>query len=91
MEGIMGTVQYRGEPNPLTKPASYKLRFLPKQTAGYDELAAAVAKDTGLNVEQAKACLQSAVKNTKERRCSATEFRSRWRMPSPSAHLCGAA
>jgi len=70
MEGIMGTVQYRVEPNPLTKPASYKLRFIPKQTAGYDELAAAVAKDTGLSIEQAKACLQSAVKNTREMLCN---------------------
>jgi len=41
-EGIMGTVQYRVEPNHLTKPASYKLRFIPQQTTGYDELAAAV-------------------------------------------------
>lgn len=66
----MGTVQYRVEPNPLTKPASYKLRFMPKQTAGYDELAAAVAKDTGLSAEQAKAFLQSAVKNIKEMLCN---------------------
>jgi len=44
MEGIMGTAQYRVEPNPLTKPRYYKLRFLPKQTTGYDELAAAVVK-----------------------------------------------
>jgi len=59
----MGTVQYRIEPNPLTKPASYKLRFLPQQTAGYDELAAAIAKDNGLTNEQAKAFLLSMVKN----------------------------
>lgn len=62
----MGTVQYRVEPNPLTKPASYKLRFLPQQTAGYDELAAALAKDNGLSVEQARAFLQSTVKNIKQ-------------------------
>jgi hypothetical protein len=66
----MGTVQYRVEPNPLTKPVSYKLRFLPKQTAGYDELAAALAKDTGLSAEQAMACLQSTVKNIKEMLCN---------------------
>jgi hypothetical protein len=66
----MGTVQYRVEPNPLTKPVSYKLRFLPKQTAGYDELAAAVAKDTGMTAEQAKAFLQSTVKNIKEMLCN---------------------
>jgi hypothetical protein len=66
----MGTVQYRVEPNPLTKPVSYKLRFLPKQTAGYDELAAAVGKDTGMTAEQAKAFLQSTVKNIKEMLCN---------------------
>ncbi len=31
----MGTVQYRVEPNPLTKPASYKLRFMPQQGCFY--------------------------------------------------------
>jgi hypothetical protein len=66
----MGTVQYRVEPNPLTKPASYRLRFMPKQTAGYDELAAAVAKDTGLSTEQAKASIQSTMKNIKEMLCN---------------------
>ena len=66
----MGTVQYRVEPNPLTKPASYRLRFMPKQTAGYAELAAAVAKDTGMSVEQAMASLQSTVKNVKEMICN---------------------
>ena len=66
----MGTVQYRVEPNPLTKPVSYKLRFMPKQTAGYAELAAAVAKDTGMSVEQAMASLQSTVKNIKEMLCN---------------------
>jgi hypothetical protein len=66
----MGTVQYRVEPNPLTKPVSYKLRFLPQSTAGYDALAAALAGDTGLSVEQAKAFLQSTVKNIKEMLCN---------------------
>jgi hypothetical protein len=66
----MGTVQYRVELNPLTKPASYRLRFLPKQTAGYDELAAAVAKDNGLTTEQAKAVLRSTVKNIQVMLCN---------------------
>lgn len=66
----MGTVQYRVELNSLTKPASYKLRFIPQQIAGYDELAAAVAKDNGLTTEQAKAFLQSTVKNIKEMLCN---------------------
>ncbi len=63
----MGTVQYRVEPNPLTKPVSYKLRFLPKHTAGYDELA--VAKDNGLTPEQAKATIQSTIKHIKAMLC----------------------
>jgi len=59
----MGTVRYRIEPNPLTKPASYKLRFIPQQVAGYNELAAAVANDNGLTNEQAMAYIKSTVKN----------------------------
>lgn len=62
----MGTVEYRIELNPLTKPVSYRLRFMPKHVAGYAELAAAVAKDNGLSIEQAWANLQSTVKNIKE-------------------------
>ena len=61
----MGTVQYRVEPNPLTKPASYKLRFIPHKTAGYDDLAVVVANDNGLTFEQAKACIQSTMRNIK--------------------------
>lgn len=59
----MGTVRYRIEPNPLTKPASYKLRFMPQQVAGYNELAAAVANDNDLTTEQATAYIKSMVKN----------------------------
>lgn len=70
----MGTVQYRVEPNPLTKPASYKLRFMPKQTAGYNELAAAVAKDTGLSAEQAKSSIQSTVKNIRDMLCNGMQI-----------------
>jgi hypothetical protein len=66
MERTMGTVQYRIEPNLLTKPTSYKLRFLPQQTAGYDELAAAIAKDNGVTNEQAKAFLLSMVNNVRQ-------------------------
>ena len=39
----MSSVQYRIEPNHLTKPVTYKLRFLPKGIAGYDEVARRVA------------------------------------------------
>lgn len=61
----MGTLQYRVELNPLTKPASYRLRFLPQQTAGYAELAAAVARDNGISIDQAWANIRSIVRNIK--------------------------
>ncbi len=35
----MATIQYRPELNPLTTPVSYKLRFVPQNTGGYDEVA----------------------------------------------------
>ncbi len=58
----MAPIQYRVELNPLTKPASYKLRFLAQQTAGYDEVAAQVAlKNPGLSAEQIKNHLKSAL------------------------------
>ena len=34
----MAPIQYRVERNSLTRPASYKLRFLPQHAAGYDEV-----------------------------------------------------
>jgi hypothetical protein len=66
----MGTVQYRVELNPLTKPASYRLRFMPHQIAGYKELAAAVANEIGLSTEQANAVLHSAVKQILQMLCN---------------------
>ena len=39
-------IHYRIELNPLTKSASYKLRFMPQGTAGYDEVAKRVAQKT---------------------------------------------
>ena len=57
----MATVQYRIEQNHLTHPTSYRLRFLPKQIAGYDEVAARVAlKNPGSSPEQIRNHLRSA-------------------------------
>lgn len=57
----MATVQYRIEWNPLTKPGTYRLRFLPNKTAGYDEVAARVAlKHPGSSPEQVGNHLKSA-------------------------------
>lgn len=39
----MQGIHYRIERNPLTKPASYRLRFIPQGVVGYDELAARIA------------------------------------------------
>ena len=58
----MASILYRIELNPLTKPASYKLRFIPQGVAGYDEVAKRVAaKNPGLTVETAKAALMSGM------------------------------
>uniref|UniRef100_UPI0040559F65 hypothetical protein n=1 Tax=Candidatus Electronema sp. TaxID=2698783 RepID=UPI0040559F65 len=55
-------IRYRVEQNPLTKPASYRLRFLPQGTAGYDEVAARVAlKNPGSSAEQIRNHLRSAM------------------------------
>ena len=57
----MATVQYRIERNPLTKPTTYRIRFLPKGTAGYDEVARRVAlKNPGSSAEQIKNHVKSA-------------------------------
>ena len=36
----MAPIKYRIEPNPMTTPGSYKLRFIPQGINGYDEVAA---------------------------------------------------
>lgn len=54
----MSTIQYRPEPNPLTTPGSYKLRFIPQGVAGYEEVAAAVAlKNPNWPADMVKAVL----------------------------------
>lgn len=57
----MASILYRIELNPLTKPTSYKLRFIPQGTAGYDDVAARVAlNNPGLTEEMAKTALMSS-------------------------------
>ena len=57
----MSPVQYRIERNPLSKSGTYRLRFLPQQIGGYDEVAARVAlKNPGSSPEQVKNHLKSA-------------------------------
>ncbi len=58
----MQGIHYRVERNPLTKPGSYRLRFIPQGTAGYDEVAARVAlKNPGSSAEQIRTHLRSAM------------------------------
>lgn len=58
----MQGIHYRVERNPLTKPVSYRLRFLPQGIGGYDEVAARVAlKNPGSSAEQIKTHLRSSM------------------------------
>lgn len=41
----MATIQWRPEVNVLTVPQSYKIRFVPRDSAGTDDLAAAMAEE----------------------------------------------
>ncbi|MCI5150193.1 MAG: hypothetical protein D3916_12535 [Candidatus Electrothrix sp. MAN1_4] len=41
----MATIQWRPEPNPLTTPQSWRIRFLPRNTAGISDIAADIALD----------------------------------------------
>ena len=60
-------IHYRIERNPLTKPGTWRLRFMPQGTAGYDELAKRVAlKNPGSSVEQVKTHLQSGMEEILE-------------------------
>ena len=56
----MAPIQYRIEPNPMTTPGSYKLRFIPQGINGYDEVAEAVAlKNPNWPADMVKAVLQA--------------------------------
>ncbi|MCI5157360.1 MAG: hypothetical protein D3906_02785, partial [Candidatus Electrothrix sp. AUS1_2] len=41
----MATIQWRPEPNPLTTPQSWRIRFLPRNTVGISDIAADIALD----------------------------------------------
>jgi len=87
----MATIQYRPELNPLTTPASYKLRFISQSTGGYDEVAARMAlKNPNWPADMIKSILQGGMEEVKEMLCEgmqvtfedACTFR-----PSFQAHL----
>ncbi|MCI5159175.1 MAG: hypothetical protein D3906_12235, partial [Candidatus Electrothrix sp. AUS1_2] len=57
-EPIMTTIQCRIEPNVLTVPPSYKIRFVPRGSVGTDDLAAAMAEENpNYTVDDAKTML----------------------------------
>jgi hypothetical protein len=54
----MATVQWRPEVNALTTPQSYTVRYMPRATLGYDDLAAEMVRDNPLwDLETVKAML----------------------------------
>ena len=56
----MAPILYRIEPNPMTTPGSYKLRFIPQGVNGYDEVAEAVAlKNPNWPADMVKAVLKA--------------------------------
>uniref|UniRef100_UPI004057510C hypothetical protein n=1 Tax=Candidatus Electronema sp. TaxID=2698783 RepID=UPI004057510C len=57
----MKTVQWRPEPNALTMPPSYSVRHIPRDTVGYEGVAARMARNNpGLTPAQAEANLRAA-------------------------------
>lgn len=70
----MATAQYRPEPNYLTTPGSYQLRFVPHNVAGYDELAARLAaKHPGWPADEIKTLLQDANEEIKDMLTNGTQ------------------
>ncbi|WP_417914378.1 hypothetical protein [Candidatus Electronema sp. JM] len=58
----MKTVQWRPEVNSLTMPQSYSVRHIPRETVGYDGVAARMVRNNpGLTAVQAEASLRAAV------------------------------
>ena len=63
----MAPMKYRIEPNPMTTPGSYKLRFIPQGINGYDEVAAAVAmKNPNWPEDMVKAVLKAGNEEVQE-------------------------
>lgn len=63
----MPSIQWRPEVNVLTLPASYSMRFIPKEFLGNDEIAAEmVKKNPALNEGMAKAYIDSLIEVLKE-------------------------
>jgi hypothetical protein len=66
-EDIMNSIHCRLELNPLTTPASYKLRFVHQGIGGYDEVAARVAlKNPTWSADMVKAILQESMEEIGE-------------------------
>jgi hypothetical protein len=64
----MATVQWRPEVNALTSPLSYRPRFIPRETAGYDEIVADICRDNpNYNEALVKSVISSLVKQIEER------------------------
>ena len=58
----MPGIQWRPEVNALTTPKSYRIRFVPRDVAGYDELAAEISADNpNYNEALVKGILQAFV------------------------------
>jgi hypothetical protein len=72
----MATIQCRLELNPLTTPASYKLRFVHQGIGGYDEVAARLAlKNPTWNADMIKAVLQGSMDEIREMLCEGMQVR----------------
>ena len=63
----MASIQYRPEINPLTTPASYKLRFIPQSTGGYKDVAERLAlKNPTWPADMIKLVLEGSMEEIKE-------------------------
>jgi hypothetical protein len=63
----MKTVQWRPEVNALTMPQSYSVRHIPRETVGYEGVAARMVRNNpGLTKTQAEANLRAAVQAMQE-------------------------
>jgi hypothetical protein len=63
----MKTVQWRPEVNALTMPQSYSVRFVPRETVGYEGVAARMVRNNpGWTLTQAEASLRAAMQAMQE-------------------------
>lgn len=63
----MATIQWRPEVNPLTVPQSYKLRFLPREIIGLDEISAEIeAENPTYNQALAKSVISAFLRKVQQ-------------------------